>query len=216
MSQHGLNFLSGKKQQLPQEEGSGHENSSEIFSHHFQASFRGMQLLTETHLMSPVWISSPSKWNSLLHHWVLWMQGMRCLGQVQNVEGLESPGNIPLLSPVLPGSWWMWMGMGGSSLDTALSSFLVVPGQKMLLFVRTWQIQFPWTQQKRSEPTNSCNNSGKCRKNPKEWNSSWSKWCVSFQKKCLHQENWVSSKLQIPHLCKAGIWFSILSSSSLH
>lgn len=84
---------------------------------------------------------------------------MRCVGQVQNVEGLESPGNIPLPSPVLPGCGWE-----GAAWALPLSSFLVVPGQKMLLFVTTWQIQFPLTQQNRFEPTNSCNNSGKCKK----------------------------------------------------
>lgn len=125
-----------------------------------------MQLLTETHLMSPVLISFPSKINSLFHHWVVQMQEMKCLGQVQNVEGLERPGNIPLPFSCAP--WQLWMCVGGSSLDTALSSFLVVPGQKMLLFVITWQVQFPLTQQKRLEPTNSCNNSRKCQKKKKK------------------------------------------------
>lgn len=50
----------------------------------------------------------------------------------------------------------------------------------------------------------------------KESNNSWSKWFVSFQTKGLCQENWVSSKLQTPHLYKAGVWFSIWSSSSVH
>lgn len=42
--------LSGKTKQLPQEEGSGHRSWSVVFFHNFQAPFRGMQLLTETHL----------------------------------------------------------------------------------------------------------------------------------------------------------------------
>lgn len=174
-----------------------------------------MQLLTETHLMSPVLISSPSKIHSLFHHWVLQMQEMRCLGQAgTEFGGAEEPWEYPtplLLCSLAAG--WMWMG--GSSLDAALSSLLVVPGQKMLLFVITWQAQFPLTQQKRFEATSSCNNFGKCQKKKKS-NNSWCKWFVSFQMKRLHQENWVSSKLQTPHLYKAGIWFSILSSSSLH
>lgn len=112
-SQHGLNFLSGKKQQLPQEEGSGHESTSVRFSRNFQASLRGMQLLTETHLMFPSLISSPSNINSSFHHWVLWMQEMRCLSQVQNVEGLQSPGNIalPFCAP------WQLGGCGCGDVD---------------------------------------------------------------------------------------------------
>lgn len=127
-----------------------------------------MQLLTETHLMSPVLISSPSKIHSLFHHWVLQMQGMRCLGQAgTEFGGAEEPWEHPtplLLCSLAAG--WTWMG--GSSLDAALSSLLVVPGQKMLLFVITWQAQFPLTQQKRFEPTNSCNNFGKCQKKKKK------------------------------------------------
>lgn len=79
-------------------------------------------------------------------------------------SGTECGGAGELWEHPTPLPWAPWMWMGGSSLDTALSSFLVVPGQKMLLFLTTWQIQFPLTQQNRFEPTNSCNNFGKCKK----------------------------------------------------
>lgn len=90
--------------------------------------------------------------------------GNEVFGSGTQCGGAGEPWEHPLPSPVLPAWGWMWMWMWGSSLDTALSSFLVVPGQKMLLFEITWQIQFPLTQQKMYGPTNSCNNSGKCKK----------------------------------------------------
>lgn len=175
-----------------------------MFFYNFQAPFRGVQLLTETHLMSPVLTSSPPKINSLFHHWVLQMQEMRCWGQVGNLEGLESPGNIPFPSSCAPGSWVDVMG--GSSLDTAP---LLTPACS------------------RAENAALCHNltspvsinSAKRGLKPqiaamilenakeREWNNSWAKCFVSFQRKGFHQENWGSSQLQTPHFTRLEFGF---------
>lgn len=96
-----------------------------------------------------------------------------------DVDGREQPGRCPLLIP------------GCSRAENAA-------------FWNLTKVQFPLTQQKKSEPTNSCNNLGKCQKKENETvpdprGSCHSKWNVYVRR------TQVSSQLQTPHLSKAGI-----------
>lgn len=138
------------------------------------------------------------------------MQEMRCWGQVGNLEGLESPGNIPFPSSCAPGSWVDVMG--GSSLDTALSSSCLFQGRKCCSLSEPDRPNFHQLSKKGFEATNSCNNSGKCqRKRVKQFLGQVL--CV------IPKERFPSGELRQlptpdPSFHKAGIWFSTLNKNS--